>query len=357
MTNKGMKFAAIIKDARIANKMLVRELAQALDIDASLMSRIESGERMPAGDLLPKLADELRLELPLLKREWLAARLMRELEEYPELAEEVASMVMERVEAYIPQQRGTPDELAEDVAHLNQLRKEVSARQPLDETQLTRLREFFHTRYTYHSNKIEGNTLTLQETALVVAKGITIAGKSVREHLEAVNHQEAVEYLEGLVQKGSRLSEGLIKELHYLILKGIEKRWAGVYRQVEVRISGSEHVPPPHFDVPMEMQRMLAYYQENRHKLHPVLLAADMHLMLVGIHPFMDGNGRTSRLLMNLILMQGGFYIANIKGDLTDRLEYYEALEEAHVRGNTLPFRRLVAKAVGQNMEEYLTLL
>jgi Fic family protein len=337
--------------------MLVRELAQSVDIDASLLSRIESGERLATKELLPKLAAALRLDLNLLQKEWLTAKVLRQLEGYPEYAEEVLSMVMERVEVYAAHGKTIPTELASSLQHLDELREKVKARQPLDETQLSRLRDFFHTRYTYHSNKIEGNTLTLQETALVVSKGITIAGKSVREHLEAVNHQEAVEYIESLVQNGTPITERLIKELHYLILKGIDKHWAGTYRNAEVRISGSEHVPPQHFDVPMEMEKMLAYYQENRLRLHPVLLAADMHLMLVGIHPFMDGNGRTGRLLMNLILMQGGFYIANIKGDLTDRLEYYEALEEGHVRGNTLPFRKLVAKAVEQNMEEYLRLI
>jgi len=354
MTNK---FAHIIKEARVAQKMLVRELAQALEMDASLLSRIESGERLATEELLPKLAEVLRMDMNLLQKEWLTAKVLRQLEGYPQYAEEVLSMVMERVEVYAANGETVPAELETSLHALDELKAAVKAKQPLDETQLTRLRDFFHTRYTYHSNKIEGNTLTLQETSLVVSKGITIAGKSVREHLEAVNHHEAVEYIESMVQSGGRITERLIKELHYLILKGIDKHWAGTYRNVEVRISGSEHVPPQHFDVPMEMEKMLAYYQENRVRIHPVLLAADMHLMLVGIHPFMDGNGRTSRLLMNLILMQGGYYIANIKGDLTDRLEYYQALEEAHVRGNTTPFRKLVASTVMQNMEEYLSLI
>jgi Fic family protein len=352
-----MGFPLLIKEARIAKGLLVREVAHKVGIDASLLSRIENGDRLATEDLIGPLADVLALDAGLVQKEWLASKLMKQLAPYPDMAKDVMNMVMERVEVYSASSSEMPVSLSELLSQLSTLRETASTFQPLDETKLSKLQEYFFTRYTYHSNRIEGNTLSMQETALVIGKGITIAGKSVREHLEAINHQEAVEYLESQVQKGARLTESFIKELHYLVLKGIDKRHAGVYRSSEVRISGSAHIPPAHYQVPDEMKKLIQYYQANRLKIHPVVMAADLHLMLVGIHPFMDGNGRTSRLLMNLVLMQGGYFVTAIKGDLTERLEYYDALEKAHVLGQTLPFRLLVAKTVKESLTEYISML
>ena len=176
--------------------------------------------------------------------------------------------------------------------------------------------------YTFESNRIEGNTLTLKETDLVINKGITISGKSMREHLEAIYHKEAVEYLKHLIEKKTKVTERDILQLHNLILRGIDSKNAGLYRKVQVMIKGSRHLPPQPFLVAKQMEEMFEWYALNKNRLHPVVLAAEMSERFVIIHPFIDGNGRTSRLLMNLILLKNEYVIANIKGDNESRMNY-----------------------------------
>lgn len=224
--------------------------------------------------------------------------------------------------------------------HLNQLRN----------LQSEKVAKAFDIEYTYESNKIEGNTLTLQETALVIEKGLTIGGKSLNEHLEAVNHQHAIEFIKDLANKKQAITERDLLQIHYLILQGINNGQAGKYRNLQVLISGAKHIPPQPFLVAKEMESLFLWYNENKDKLHPVLLSAEMHERLVTIHPFIDGNGRTARLLMNLVLLQNSFPIAILKGDTDNRLKYYSALELAQVEHNKEPFINLIVKNVEETM-------
>lgn len=211
--------------------------------------------------------------------------------------------------------------------------------------------------YTYESNKIEGNTLTLQETALVIEKGLTVGGKSLNEHLEAINHTYAIDFIKELVQNREPITERLITEIHALILKGIDDRNAGKYRNIPVMISGAKHVPPQPYAVPLEMEGLIKWYNENKDSLHPIVLSAEMHERLVSIHPFIDGNGRTSRLLMNLILLQYGYPIAILKGDSDNRLRYYNALETAQIGQNKEPFISFVAETVEESIKRILKIV
>ena len=229
------------------------------------------------------------------------------------------------------------DELKE---HLNRLRN----------LQRDKVAKAFDIEYTYESNKIEGNTLTLQKTALVIEKGLTIGGKSLNEHLEAVNHQNAIEYIKDLAKQNELITERDLLQIHYLILQGINNQQAGTYRNLQVLISGAKHVPPQPFLVPKEMESLFLWYNDNKDKLHPVELSAEMHERLVTIHPFIDGNGRTARLLMNLILLQNGFPIAILKGDTDSRLKYYSALETAQVEHDKKPFIKLIADNVQETI-------
>ena len=209
--------------------------------------------------------------------------------------------------------------------------------------------------YTYESNRIEGNTLTLQETQLVIEKGLTIGGKPLKEHLEAINHKEAIDFIGELVKKESVLDESTLKQIHAIILKSIDRENAGVYRKVPVLISGSTHTPPQPYLLQKLMEDYFQFYEESRKSMHPVVLAAEMHERLVTIHPFIDGNGRTSRLVMNLILLQHGYPIANIRGDSESRLKYYDALERSREDGKNA-FIELVADSVKQTTERLLKL-
>lgn len=204
--------------------------------------------------------------------------------------------------------------------------------------------------WTYHSNAIEGNTLTLKETK-VVLEGITVGGKTLREHFEAINHRDAILMVEELVTKQHPLDEGTIKTIHQLTLKNIDVDSAGHYRQVNVLISGAQHRPPQALQIPEKMAAFFDWYSNEAPALHPIERAARVHGEFVKIHPFVDGNGRTSRLLMNLELMKAGFPATVI--EVEQRLAYYQALDNAHCTGDYTDFIALVADSVEKSFAPY----
>ena len=218
------------------------------------------------------------------------------------------------------------------------------------------LEEYYETLYTYESNRIEGNSLTLDETHFVINEGLTIGGKPLKDHLEAINHKEAYNYIRKLAKNEIYITEQEILTIHELILRTIDNEYAGRYRNMPVRIGGSQYVFPNHLKVAQLMTELLEWYERNKHKLHPVLLAGEMHQRLVTIHPFKDGNGRTSRLLMNLILLQNGFPIVNISGEKKQRKQYYNALEYSNMKEDKTPFLNLVLKEEKKSLFDYINI-
>lgn len=238
------------------------------------------------------------------------------------------------------------------------LKAELSALRPLPAEALRKIQEALDVEYTYESNRIEGNTLTLQETALVVNEGVTISGKSMREHLEAINHAQAIEFIKDIAKDNIEITERLIKEMHGIILHGIDRDNAGKYRNVQVMISGSTHNPPQPFLISSQMEAFIAEYNRKvESKEHPVIVAAYLHDELVKIHPFIDGNGRTSRLLMNLYLLSKGYVIVNLKGDNENKINYYTALERSHTENNPTGFYTLVANNEKEALARYLDIV
>ena len=229
----------------------------------------------------------------------------------------------------------------------------LDAARPLPAHTLASLREKMMLEWTYHSNAIEGNTLTLRETK-VVLEGITVGGKSLREHFEATNHRDAILYVESIVGGDEALSEWQIKNIHSLVLKGIDHDEAGRYRQENVVIAGASTTPPDFLHLPEEMQALLEWHAKAG-AMHPVERAAELHTRFVKIHPFVDGNGRTGRLLLNFELMKAGYPPAIIQKE--DRLAYYDALDEACVSGNYSAITQLVANAVQRSLDTYLGIL
>jgi Fic family protein len=206
------------------------------------------------------------------------------------------------------------------LADIDQLKVELDIlRQSLDNVTI---KEALEVEFLYESNRIEGNTLTLRETQLVINEGMTISGKSMREHLEAINHKEAILFIDDLVSQKVDLSEYVLKQIHGIVLYGIDRENAGVYRKLPVAIAGSKHLPPQPYLLQDLMEDYFRFYNQEKDNLHPVVLAAEMHERLVTIHPFIDGNGRTSRLIMNLILLQYAFPLAIIGGDYDSRMAY-----------------------------------
>ena len=240
---------------------------------------------------------------------------------------------------------------------IDQLKARLDARRPLPATTLASLREDLILRWTYHSNAIEGNTLTLNETK-VVLEGITVGGKSLREHFEVINHRDAIFYVEDLVRTQETLSEWQIRNLHQLVLKNIDNAQAGRYRTVDVKIAGARQDPPPHYRVAERMAELLDWHRHAAESLHPVARAAAIHTRLVLIHPFSDGNGRTARLVLNLELLKSGYWPVVLPVEA--RLRYYEALDAAWDNdqpGDLTPITDLIADYLEQGLDQLVAFL
>ena len=344
----------LLKNAREQKNIKTRELAQLIGIDQALISKFENGTRKPTREQVAKLAQVLEIDYETLMVLWLKERILYEIGD-DNLALRAMTMVSEAIEnSYISQKSIISNNLKTILDEIDALKAALNKFRELDSFRIAQALEL---EYTFESNRIEGNTLTLRETDLVINEGLTISGKSMREHLEAINHVEAVAYIKQLIERNFSFNERELLSVHNLILRGIIPEDAGRYRKVQVMIKGSSHMPPQPFLVPKQMEDYFLWMEENKNKLHPVILAAEMHERLVTIHPFIDGNGRTSRLIMNLILLQNGYVIANIKGDYETRMKYYQSLETAQTSGNKEDFILLIAQIEKECMQRYLDII
>ena len=230
-------------------------------------------------------------------------------------------------------------------------KKELEYRRPLTEGEVERLTEEFVVEYTYNTNAIEGNTLTLRETDMVL-RGLTINQKPLKDHMEAVGHKEAFDFVRELVKEEAPLSESVIKQLHYLVLAD-RKDDRGVYRTIPVRIMGAKHEPVQPYLIRPQMEELLLSYQKSTD--HIITKLARFHIEFEGIHPFIDGNGRAGRLLVNLELMKAGYPPIDIK--FTQRNAYYQAFDEYHAKHKIEPMEKLFANGVNARLDNYLGML
>jgi Fic family protein len=246
-------------------------------------------------------------------------------------------------------------ELEKLLKQIDEKKAKIDKAWPLPKIVLNKLTEYLDIEWTYNSNAIEGSTITREETMLILKEGLTISGKSMREHLEVTNHKNAIDYLVELLTKVEPVTQGDIKQIHKLILKGIKNDYAGRYRDVEIFVSGSNREFPGPQAVEGLMLEFSCWLVERQEKkdLHPVRIAAQAHYRLVDIHPFIDGNGRTARLLMNLILMKYGYPIAIFECETEKRKAYYAAIRTGHA-GNLIPFETMVAGYVNQTADKYI---
>jgi Fic family protein/DNA-binding XRE family transcriptional regulator len=345
----------LIKSAREKKGLLVREVAKELNIDQALVSKFESGARKPTREQVIKLASLLGLNTNDLLVQWLKEKIIYEIGD-----DALALEAMMAAEAELKMKHSSgakvpiPKAIKSVLKEIDACKKKLNTLREFDSYRIAQALEL---EYTFESNRIEGNTLTLKETDLVINEGLTISGKSMREHLEAINHKEAINYVKYLIDKHSEINEREVLAIHNLILRGIDQANAGRYRSVQVMIKGSSHTPPAPYLVPKQMEDLFIWYETHKRSMHPVLLAAEMHERLVTIHPFVDGNGRTSRLVMNLILLKHGYVIANIKGDSKSRMAYYNALEKVQTGGSKIDFMQLIAAYELGAIERYVSIL
>jgi Fic family protein/DNA-binding Xre family transcriptional regulator len=344
---------ALLKNAREQKNLKTRELAQLIGIDQALISKFESGTRKPTKEQIKKLAEVLEIDYETLIVEWIKERILYEIKDEAEFGLK-ALQIAEAEAIYAFKRKPLSKNLQSILVEIDLLKKEFDNFRQFDNFRIAQALEL---EYTFESNKIEGNTLTLRETTLVVNEGLTVSGKSMREHLEAINHQEAISYIKQLIERNFQLNEREVLSIHNLILRGIIPEDAGKYRKEQVMIKGSAHMPPQSYLVAKAMEDYFIWFLENKNKLHPIILAAEMHERLVTIHPFTDGNGRTSRLIMNLILLQNGYVIANIKGDDDSRISYSKALEIAQTSNNKEDFLMLIAQIEKECLERYLAII
>ena len=237
------------------------------------------------------------------------------------------------------------------LSQIDRKKKELDGKRPLTEGELARLNEEFTVEYTYNSNAIEGNTLTLRETDLVL-RGLTIYQKPLKDHMEAVGHKEAFDFVTELVKEKCEINERVIKQIHYLVLAD-KKDDRGVYRRVPVRIMGVAHETAQPYLIVTKMEELLRNYLASEE--HIVTKLARFHIEFEGIHPFIDGNGRTGRLLVNFELMKAGYPPIDIK--FTDRIAYYNAFDEYHVKHNLKAMESLFAKYINERLDIYLKML
>ena len=244
-----------------------------------------------------------------------------------------------------------PEQYSSLFSSADEIRAELDRRRPLTAGELKRLQDEFLVEFTYNSNAIEGNTLTLQETSLVL-EGVTIDQKPLKDHLEAVGHRDAFLYVVSLVSNKVPVSERNIREIHTLVLMDRPED-KGVYRRIPVKIMGAHHEPPQPYLVPIQMEQLIAdLFRDNRHSIETVAL---FHLNFEGIHPFIDGNGRTGRLILNLMLMQAGYPPIDVK--FSDRRKYYACFDSYYRDDDASPMVRMIGEYVKEKLSQYLKLL
>ena len=234
---------------------------------------------------------------------------------------------------------------------IDRKKRELDTRRPLTKGELERLTEEFIIEYTYNSNAIEGNTLTLRETDMVL-RGLTIDRKPLKDHMEAVGHKEAFDFVRDLVKEQVSLSENTIKQIHYLVLAD-KREDRGVYRRIPVRIMGAKHESVQPYLIQPNMELLLEKYKTSTE--HIITRLARFHIEFERIHPFIDGNGRMGRLLVNLELMKAGYPPIDIK--FADRISYYDAFDEYHIKNNLGAMEKLFAGYVNERLDSYLMML
>lgn len=249
----------------------------------------------------------------------------------------------------------TQIDIGEFLKLVDKRKSELDSYRPLPQFVVASLRNKLALDWTYNSNAIEGNTLSLRETKAVLEDGITIGKKTMREHFEAINHRDAILFVEKLVSGDEAINSWNIRNIHALVLKNIDDANAGRFREWNVLITGASHIPPSHLHLNEEMRGLENWYATDAQALHPIDRAAQLHTRFVGIHPFDDGNGRTSRLLLNMELMKNGYPIAIIRQE--DRAAYYDALDKSCAQNDFRDFTRMVAEAVARSQDLYLEVI
>lgn len=247
------------------------------------------------------------------------------------------------------------EEKAPKFSDLDELKSRLNNSRPLSKTAARNLRQDLILKWTHHSTAIEGNSLTLNETKVVLERGLTIGGKSMKDHLEIINHKDAILFIEEMIQDKKILIEGDIKDIHSIVLRTIDSKNAGHYRKENVKIIGAKDTPPHFLHVPEKMSKLIEWYENSAPDLHPVERSAHIHTHFAGIHPFIDGNGRVARLLLNFELLKSGFPAIVIEEK--DRSIYYDGISQAILSNDYALLINMISNKLKEAFDEYWRLL
>ncbi|MGO4817739.1 Fic family protein [Flavobacterium sp. W22_SRS_FP1] len=345
---------SLLKNARELKGLKTREVAQLLSIDQALVSKFESGTRRPTKEQITKLAALLDVNFEILMTAWLKERIIHEIGQ-----EEFALQALKDAEVEIKSLRKSAaskisPQLQKLLNEIDRLKLKLETTEPINNSQITKDSDL---EYTFESNRIEGNTLTLLETNLVINEGQTISGKNMREHMEALNHIEAIAFIKNMVDKNLSLNERELTSIHSLILRGILPKDAGQYRKISFALKENGFTPSDPLKIEKEIEALFKWYEKNRSTLHPIILATEMHQRILAIYPFTHANGKVSRLIMNFVLLQNGYIIVNIKGDSETRMKYYKKLENALTGINEDSFILFIAQIEIETLERHAAML
>ena len=349
-----METKTLLKNAREQKGLKTREVAQILGIDQALISKFETGTRKPTKEQVVKIATLLEIDLESVMISWLKEKIIHEIGN-----DEFALQALKAAEEEIKSNKNASAKKVSTILQklldeIDILKVKLNPFRPIENSTLN---QAFELEYTYASSCIEGNTLTLAETDLVINEGQTISGKSMREHLEAINHQEAIAFIKNTIQKNTILSEKELISLHGIILRGILPKEAGQYRNMSITIKNNSFNPADPLTIPKEIETLFNWYELNKNNTHPIILAATIKERLLTIHPFINGNGKVSRLIMNLILLQHGYPIANIKATEDKRMHYYQTLKASLAQENKEDFIMFIAQTEKENIQRFLEVI
>ncbi|PKH68423.1 DNA-binding protein [Flavobacterium sp. ALD4] len=341
----------LLKDARELKNLKTREVAQLLAIDQALISKFESGTRKPTKEQVIKLATLLEIDFETIMVSWLKEKIIHEIGQ-DEFALKALRAAEEQIKLNISSSIKKVSTLLQQLLdEIDILKAKLNTFPQIENSAVNQAIEL---EYTYGSNWMEGNTLSLAETALVINEGQTISGKTMREHLEAINHQEAIVFIQNRIQKNSVLDEKTLISLHTIILRGIVPKEAGHYRTVAITIKDKSFNPCEPVTISKEIETLFNWYELNKNSVHPIILAATIKERLLTIHPFINGNGKVSRLIMNLVLLQHGYLIANIKAEDDKRNLYYKTLKGSITKESKDDFIRFVAQIEKESLKQYI---
>ena len=344
----------LLKNGREKKQLKTRELAQLLGIDQALVSKFENGSRKPTKEQVTKLAAILDIDYETIMITWLKEKIIYEVGD-----ETLALPALIEAQEEIKKRRNSSlNTISKAVQHL--LDEADILKSKLDkfrQFESYKVQQTLDLEFIFESNRLEGNTLTFQETDLIINQGLTIPGKTMKEHLEVINHMEAITYLRGLVQKNIVFTEKELLNLHLYLARGTQLEDVGKFRKTEIKSEATHNLPSHPEKIAKEMDHFFIWYDSSKNTVHPIILAAKAHLILQKLQPFSTCNGKIARLLQNFILLQHGYVIANNKESFEIKTTYENALLSAQSGDDKELFLQFIAQTEKHSLERYISFL